>query len=341
MSLLMQGETLFSFIDSLDPDFVPRVLPHREGQQEAIADCIRPLINGYRGRHVLVTGKAGIGKTATVQRMLADLREESAVASVFVNCWKKNSSFRILSEACHQLGYQFTHNLGTDEVLYKIKKLVGDKGIVFALDEVDKAQDDDFLYYLAEEIPRLVLVMITNDRTWFSRVDQRIRSRIIPEEIEFPPYSLEEMRDILALRRDYAFYDGTWSEDAFEMVVKKAHAAKDVRLGILLLRESGLEAEKDASRKVLPEHVTRASGRLLAHAEAGLDEDEKLILQAVKELGQEVSGKVYEKYVALGGRKSHRTFERKVNSLEEKGLLKTKKTGKGFRGQSTVISLSG
>jgi len=336
MRLLMEGESLFSFIDSLDPEFVPKMLPHREAQQEAIAACIKPMLEGYRGRHALVTGKAGIGKTATVKRMLADLKEEHDVPVVFINCWKKNSSFKILSEACHQLGYQFTHNLGTDEVLSKISRIVGDRGLVLALDEVDKSQDADYLYYLAEEVKNLVLVMITNDPDWFVQVDPRIRSRIIPETILFKPYSLEEMQDVLKLRRDYAFYDGTWSEDAFMLVVKKAYEDRDVRTGIILLREAGLEAEKDASIKVLKKHVENAASRLLSPSTPALDEDEKLILKAVPEEGG-LAGSVYEKYLSLGGKKSQRTFERKIKALEEKGLLKTERTGKGFRGQSTKI----
>ena len=39
-NILKAEETIFSNIDSLDPDFVPKILPHREEQQREIEDNV-------------------------------------------------------------------------------------------------------------------------------------------------------------------------------------------------------------------------------------------------------------------------------------------------------------
>ena len=45
--ILKHGESLFVDEVSLDFDFLPRKLPHRENQHQYVAECIKPLFNKW------------------------------------------------------------------------------------------------------------------------------------------------------------------------------------------------------------------------------------------------------------------------------------------------------
>src|SRR3989338_441162 len=262
LNFLSSGQTLFSNSDALDLDFVPKLLPHRENQQKYIATAIRPLFSGRSGKNLLIRGASGIGKTAATKRVLIDLDDadiQANISWIFINCWKCDSTFKVAEEIAHQLGFKFTHNMNTPEIISKIREISAKKdGIVFAFDEVDKISDTDFLYLILEEIKKKTILLITNDLSWGEALDQRIKSRLAPEVLEFPEYNGEEIFDILKVRRTYAFYEGVWAEDAFKLIVEKASQYSDVRVGVILLKTAGEIAEAAGSKKVKLEHAQKA-----------------------------------------------------------------------------------
>ena len=84
------------------------------------------MFHGRSGEVVLVRGGPGIGKTAAVRRVLMDLDtvdEATNISWVYVNCWRFNSSYKIVVEIAHLLGHQFTHNKNTSEIMDEIKKI--------------------------------------------------------------------------------------------------------------------------------------------------------------------------------------------------------------------------
>ena len=161
--VLSDSETIFSNAAALDPDFVPKLLPHRENQQKYVATCIKPLFSGRSGRNLIVKGTSGIGKTACVKRVLIDLEEETdKIKAVYVNCWNKNTTYKLITEISHKLGYKFTHNMSTDELNRKLEELFKQhEGLVFVFDEIDKVDDYDFLYFLLEVPTKKAIIMIS------------------------------------------------------------------------------------------------------------------------------------------------------------------------------------
>ncbi|MCX8190296.1 MAG: AAA family ATPase [Candidatus Diapherotrites archaeon] len=250
ISPLSRDETLFSNIDSLDPDFVPRVIPFRETEQKEIALALEPLLSGLTARNLLIYGKSGIGKTHAVLRVLDDFAELN-IKSFVVNCWTTPNSGLVIKEISRQLG------IPNDSDMQKIKMRIN-KPCVFVFDEIDKAEDLGFLYSFAEEIKTKGIVLISNKRDFFASVDERIRSRIMPLQIEFRQYTEKEISAILSERRKYAFYEGTWHKDAIALLEKKTAEKGDIRFGIAIMRYAGLNAEKEASRIVFENHVFKA-----------------------------------------------------------------------------------
>ncbi len=345
MGLKDVGESLFKNEDSLDPEWLPKNLPYRETQHHAIANCIKPLLQGRTGRNCIISGAPGIGKTAAVKLVLKELEENPDVNApdiyvLYVNCWQKNTTYKIFVEMCEQLGYKFTQNKNTEDLFKIIQNIVNKKAAVFAFDEVDKVEDVDFLYSIFTDILKKTVLMITNHPQWYSLVDERVRSRLIPEKIDFKSYSSDEIKGILKQRSDFAFSSNRWDDAAFNQVVDTTTSAGDIRIGLHLLREAGLAAEDKGSRRVLAEHAVAALSKLNDFSIKPVDslaEDSKAILELIKTQSGKM-GDLFKLYQEQGGTATYKTFQRRIESLEKGGFIETKKIVGGKEGTTTIVS---
>jgi len=263
MDLLSADESLFVNPGILEQSYLPRSLPYREDQQQYLADCIKPLFEKRNGRNILISGAPGIGKTASIKFLLRKLREHSEnIVPIYVNCWKKDTSYKIISEIANQLDISTSDKSGDqlfDEVIRKVNK---NQGNVFVFDEIDKSQDNDFLYRIAEDVSFKTIFLITNIPEWVGKLDQRIKSRLMLEREDFRAYNFEETRGILREREKYAFVPNIWDYDAFETIINKTFDLKDIRSGLFLMKRSGEIAEARASRKIEPADVEKAVEKL-------------------------------------------------------------------------------
>ncbi|MEM3154205.1 MAG: AAA family ATPase [Candidatus Woesearchaeota archaeon] len=342
---LPAGEGLFKNEESLDPEWLPKNLPFREAQHHQIANCIKPLLQGRTGRNCIISGAPGIGKTAAVKLVLKELEDNPDVNApdiyvLYVNCWQKNTTYKIFVDFCEQLGYKFTQNKNTEDLFKIIENIVNKKAAVFAFDEVDKVEDVDFLYHIYTDILKKTILMITNHPLWYASVDERIRSRLIPEKIVFQQYSRDEIRGILKHRMDAAFSANRWDDAAFEMIVDKTVSAGDVRIGLHLLREAGMAAEDESARRITVFHAERALSKLSEFSikpEEALSEDARVILKLVKSQSGRI-GDLFRAYQDQGGTGTYKTFQRRIETLEKGGFVETKKIVGGKEGTTTLVS---
>jgi len=342
-------QTIFSNPDALDPDFIPKLLPHRENEQQFVATAIKPLFHGRTGISLIVSGPSGIGKTVSVKRVVMDLEEHEEadnIAKLNINCWKANTTYKVLSEIATQLGLRFIQNLKTNELINKvISRLEQYDGVVIVLDVIDKADDTDFLYHILENIKKRTIILLTNEPNINAQLDYRIISRLTPETLEFKEYTASETFDILKERLKYAFYQDTWSSEAFAELSKVASGYKDIRVGITLLKITGELAEQESSKKVTLGHVKEAVKRIStlkpAAANKTFKDEEILVLEICEKHSGKTTGELYKEYKITGGEKSEKTFKRTLNALEKKRLIKLTPTGEGFQGRSSIIEYLG
>ncbi len=338
---LSGGESLFRNEESLSPEWIPKMLPFREVQQKRIAGAMKPLFSKRSGPSMLVSGAPGIGKTAAVKVILRDLEEHSSdVEPIYINCWQKNTSFKIFVELCETLGYKFTQNKKTEDLFAIIKNMVNKKSAVFVFDEVDKCEDTDFLYLLLEEIYTRTIILISNDDSWLSKLDPRIKSRLIPELLVFEPYTKSELREILRKRAEIAFVPGVWDEKAFENVIEHASKFQDVRIGLHLLKESARSAENLGSKKILLEYVQEAAGKIaefvIKNSEELTDDYQKILEVAKNNSGKKI-GELFEIYKSSGRDISYKTFQRHVEFLAKNRFITVEKKLGGSEGTTTII----
>ena len=339
-NMLGSGESIFKNEDALEAEFIPKLMPYRNLQQHYLASCIKPLLAERNGRNVFVFGAPGIGKTAAVRWVLRDLNDNSDdVRTLYVNCWQKNTTFQIYVDICHQLEYMFTQNKRAEELLNIIKNICNKKGVVFVFDEIDKAEDYEFLYSLLTDIYRRSIILITNYKEWLTDMEQRLQSRLVPEVLEFKEYTCEETEGILKQRIECAFVSDVWSPEGFSLVAKTSFELKDIRMGIHLLREAGLAAEEKASKKILLEHSKTAVQKIQEislRKSSDLEEDSQLALAVCKEQSGGKIGDLFKTYKERGGQGTYKTFQRKIAKLEQSNfIIATKVTGKD--GNTTLI----
>jgi archaeal cell division control protein 6 len=339
--ILHSDESLFKNELALDYSFLPKILPHREQQQRYIATCIKPLLMGKTGKNLFIYGAPGIGKTVATKHVLNDLEDETEeVIPIYINCWQKNTTFKINVEICEQLGYRLTHNKRTEELFDVVKNMLNKKAAVFAFDEVDKLEDFDFIYSIMEEIYRKSILLITNYREWLEDLDDRLKSRLMPEALEFNPYNPDETRDVLKHRLDYAFFPDVWDEDAFDIIVKKTSEMQDMRVGLHLMREAGNIAEDKSSRKISLVHAKEAISKIdqfIIKKSSDLTEDERAILEIIKKNSEKKIGELYNIYKEQGGELVYKSFQRKIEKLEKNKFISVKKTSGGADGNTSIV----
>jgi cell division control protein 6 len=339
--MLRGDESLFRNEMALDFEFLPKLLPYRENEQRHFATCIGPLLQNRNGRNLFVFGAPGIGKTAAMKFVFRDLEDETDdVVPIYVNCWQKNTTFKVFVEICDQLGYKLTHNKRTEELFDVIKQIVNKKTAVFAFDEIDKVEDYDFLYSIMEEIFKKSVFMITNHRTWLDELDQRIKSRLLPELLEFKRYNLAETKGILKQRIDYAFVPGCWDENALDAISAKSFELEDIRSGLHMLREAGLAAEAKSSRKVNIEHVKDAFTKMDEFSikpRSDLDDDMQMILDIVKANSGSRIGDLFKIYQSSGGPSVYKTFQRKIRKLSDGKFVSINTIRGGAEGTTSII----
>jgi cell division control protein 6 len=342
--ILGADESLFKNELALDYSFLPKLLPHREAQQRHVANCIKPLLMSKNGKNLFIYGAPGIGKTAAIRNVLKELEDESEeVTPIYINCWQKNTTFKILVEICNLLGYKLTHNKRTEELFEVVKGLLNKKAAVFAFDEADKLEDLDFLYAILEEVYRKSVLLITNYSDWFNDLDERVKSRLMSESLEFKPYNMEETKDILKQRMNYAFVPDVWNEDAFELMVNTTSNSEDMRTGLYLMREAGNIAEEKSSRKITLEHAKEALTKVdkfTIKKSTDLTEDEKAILGIIKTNSEKKIGELYNIYKEKNGKLVYKSFQRKIEKLQKNKFISVKKTSGGKDGNTTIIKYS-
>ena len=339
--MLGADESLFKNGLALDYSFLPKLLPHRENQQRYAAACIKPLLMGKNGKNLFIYGAPGIGKTAALRFVLNELEEETEdVVPIYINCWQKNTTFKIVVDICEQLGYKLTHNKRTEELFGVVKNILNKKAAVFAFDEADKLEDFDFLYAILEDIYKKSVFLVTNYSDWFDELDDRVKSRLMSDSLEFKPYNLAETRDILEQRKEYAFVPNVWDKDAFELIVKKTAEAEDIRTGLYLMRESGNIAEDKSSRKITLEHAQKALTKVdnfTTKKSTDLNEDEQSILNIIKKNSEKKIGNLFDIYKEKGGKLVYKSFQRKIEKLKKNKFISVKKTSGGKEGNTSII----
>ncbi len=235
--------------------------------------------------------------------------------------------------------------------------------VVIMLDEIDKLVEksgDDTLYNLSRinsdlERSRVSIMGISNDLRFTDTLDPRVRSSLGEEEIVFPPYDANQLRDILEHRADIAFKPDILSEDVIPLCA--AYAAQehgDARRALDLLRTAGELCERDQHEQVESAHVRKAQEKLeldrIIEVVRTLPHQSKLVLYAIVMLEKHTdtnskTGEVYDVYKQLCEQLgsdclTQRRVTSLISELDMLGIINAVVVSKGRYGRTKEISIS-
>jgi cell division control protein 6 len=235
--------------------------------------------------------------------------------------------------------------------------------VVIMLDEIDKLVEksgDDTLYNLSRmnsqlENSRVSIIGISNDLKFTDFLDPRVKSSLGEEEIVFPPYDANQLRDILEHRSKVSFKDGALSDDVIPLCA--AFAAQehgDARRALDLLRTAGELAERDQVDHVDEDHVRKAQDKIeldrVVEVVRTLPTQSKLVLFSILLLEQNDvhninTGEVYNIYKRLceeidADVLTQRRVTDLISELDMLGIVNAVVVSKGRYGRTKEISLS-
>jgi cell division control protein 6 len=341
--MLKNNESVFLNPEVLDFDYQPKLVPFRETHQKFMASCIKPLFQKRNGKNLFIFGPPGIGKTVSCRHVLREIEEEtSEIIPIYINVWKANTAHKIALEICDHLDYRFIQDKSTEDLIKIIVSMLNKKSLVLCLDEVDKLKKDEYgiIYHLLEDVYRKAIIIITNEKEWLATLDNRIMSRLLPEELEFKPYTQQQVFEILEQRAGYAFVSNALQKECIKKIAEKTFEINDVRTGLYLLRESGEIAEAESCRKITSGHADKAIKKLGDYKRLpaeSLGNEEGELLELVKNNSGKPTKDVHLLYNNANKEVSYKTFRRKLEKLRQAGLIEVREEFLGVSGKSSTI----
>ena len=374
---------IFKNREILRHTYNPRALPHRSDQINSIAKILAPALQGATPSNILIYGKTGTGKTATVKFVGSELESESSDFSpcrlIHLNCETIDTQYRVLAQIANFVsGIELkssTHvkntipqtGWHTDQVYSELKNILEQAGglQIIVLDEIDKLvrkSGDDTLYSLTRINSDLVnsrvcIIGISNDLTFKDFLDPRVLSSLSEEELVFPPYNADQLRDILNQRARNAFLPDVVSDDVISLcAARAAQEHGDARRALDLLRVSGELAEREGSSHVLERHVASAQESIetdtMSECIKTLPIQSKIVLCSMLLLSIRSTQKVFTAssviniYTELASELdteplSHRRVSDLINELNMLGIVTSHVVSHGRYGRSTEIYFEG
>ena len=271
---LLKQPSLFKDESKLDINFVPSILLHREKELYLLSQLFLVLITNPNttSRKILITGKTGVGKTATVKyfgkiMVEAALKRQLFIKHVHINCRKERTSYKVLIKIIRTINPNFPkRGYSPQELLEVILEHLNNHELhlLIVLDELSYLINDggDLIYSLTrlndDSInlkQRVSIIGIVRDITCLSKLDASTMSTLQRNIIDFKNYSKEEVFDILKYRSQISLVENAISDDLMDSITDLVHSKGDIRYGLNLIWRACKIAERKYLRQINAECI--------------------------------------------------------------------------------------
>lgn len=280
---------IFKNKSKLSPRYLPDELPHREGE-------IQQIVRVFSGAPkdpdrfpltiLQVIGAAGIGKTSTVLRSSKLLEELFAknrmkLKNVYINMkLQGGNKFAIYRFLLERIAPELpAQGLSAEEMLRYLLQYLRENNqyALIVIDEIDylvkSSKDIGIIYDLTRlneyemDKPCNVkgVVFIARSMEFYAKLDAAELSTLGRVPMEFHPYTMHQVSDILESRVAEAFNPKALGSDVIDKVASITTSAEvngDVRYALDLLLYAGNLAESSGSGRVTLEHLRKVHGQI-------------------------------------------------------------------------------
>ncbi len=366
------GKSLIINREILHYTYIPNKILHRNEEQEKVTQSLLPILKQSRPSNLLIYGKPGTGKTLVVRKVLLKIQERVEKSNfpirlIYTNSKEETTLYGLLVSFGRQLGLSEkdlpTTGLAISEVFKRLLKVITKEQInaIFVIDEIDylahlvSKTGKDILYQLTRANERLqkgslTLVGISNDLTFKERLDPRVISSLGEEEIVFPNYTVEQIREILEDRISMAFMDGVLEKSALNLCAAMAGREHgDARRAIDLLRVAGEIAEREQTSSINEEHIRAAAQKIEENKEVVALQSyplhEKLLVIAVMKTSGLSTGEIYTSYknvckMTRQKELSQRRITQMLSDIELSGIITGRIIHQGIHGRTKKFKLT-
>jgi Cdc6-like AAA superfamily ATPase len=159
-------------------------------------------------------------------------------------------------------------------------------------------------------------------------MDERIRSRLNAKQIEFRPYTEDDLAYIMERRAEIALHPHSWNRKTLDRIASLAEG--DARVSIQTLKNAAYNAENDLSRKINEKHIREgynsAKDLKKTYLLNKLTTHHRLLYELVKERKVIHSGQLWKIYLEKCAELKKptialRTFSEYMNKLIELDLV--------------------
>ena len=374
-----QGNLIIKNPNVLRHDYIPTRILHRDKQQELVTQALLPLYKKSIPPNLLVYGKPGTGKTLVIKKVLTQIqnrvdKNSHQIKIATTNAKDQSNLYNVLVDLGRQLGLKSkkttddklwlpSTGLSISEVfnriLYSIEK--NKTNTVFLIDEIDhlaKLIDKtgkDILYSITRANLKLKngslsLIGISNDVRFKEQLDPRVISTLSEEELVFPAYVTNEIKEILEDRIPLAFEENSISGGALNLCASMAcREHGDARRAIKLLDVAAKTAELNQDISITDEHIRLAAQKIEIDKESqqlnAFSLHEKLLVITIMKSPNISTGDVYSAYKSLCKITHQNTLTQRrttqmLNEIELSGLISGKMIHQGIHGNTKKFNLT-
>jgi len=368
-------DPIFVDEDVLRDSHKPEDLIERDRELSEYQSSLKPVIKGARPRNIFLYGQTGVGKTVATRMIMDRLRQDQEqydyldIQVVDIVCKNLSSSYQVAVKLVNQFRDSSDKIPSTGyppdtvyEFLWSHLREADATHVLFVLDEVDAiGNDDDILYQLPRsndngnvppEETKVGVIGISNNFTFRDNLSARVKDSLCDEEIHFPPYDANQLRNILYQRAEKAFVDDVLEDDVIPLCAAMAgQESGSARQALKLLFKAG-DLARSRDMKQVSEELVREAEPLVKEGQVkneleSLPTQSHLTLYAVLKLEKRESlpakssdiYRVYEQAANLidADVKTDRTIRDRLSQLKLKGFLEVEEHNEGPKGGSYYL----
>ncbi|MGI0022667.1 MAG: Cdc6/Cdc18 family protein [Nitrososphaeraceae archaeon] len=283
----MSESRIFHDRSKLSPRYIPNELHHRETEMSLLLTMfkdsyIKP--DEFLFSTPQIVGRSGIGKTSTILKFSKMLENEFIKSGLtlkvaYINLklqgGNKYAVYRFLLEKiAPELPSQ---GLSAEEMLRYLLSYLTENKIytLIILDEIEfllRSNKDSGIIYdftrlnefdLSKHCNVIGVVFIARSTDFHDKIDSSELSTLGRLPIEFKPYSIDEISDILLTRTSESFNPnvaGTDIIDEVSLITTSSQVGGDVRYALDLLLYAGNLAEANGSDRITLDQIRKVHG---------------------------------------------------------------------------------